>query len=82
MRPVALAAPYAANVGALVSAVDPDGKIDRVEFFLGEQSVFVDREAPFEHGFNGLASGTHTLRAQAFDDGGKSRVTTVTITVK
>lgn len=82
VRPVALAESYAAKVGAWVSAVDPDGKIDRVEFYLGEQPVFVDREAPFEHAFENLASGTHTLRAQAFDDRGKSQVTAVTITVK
>lgn len=81
MRPVSLDG-YAANVNALVAAADPDGSIDRVEFFLGDRQVAVDREAPYEHAFEGLPSGAHTLRAKAFDNGGKSRVSEVKITVR
>jgi pimeloyl-ACP methyl ester carboxylesterase len=82
IRPLQLDGAYATSINALVSAVDPDGSIDRVEFFLGDRPVSVDREAPYEHAFAGLASGSHTLRAQAFDNGGKSRVTAVSITVR
>jgi pimeloyl-ACP methyl ester carboxylesterase len=82
IRPLPLAAPYAPSVAALVSAVDPDGKIDRVEFYLGETQVFVDREEPFEYTFTGLKPGSQTLRARAFDAGGKSRTAEVTILVR
>jgi len=82
VRPVPAAMPYAPAVKALVSAVDPEGGIERVEFYLGDEQVFVDREAPYEYTFTGLAAGSQLLRARAVDAGGKSRTAEVVITVR
>jgi pimeloyl-ACP methyl ester carboxylesterase len=81
VKPLPLDQPYRAPVRALVKAADPDGKIDRVEFFLGDKQVSVARQQPFEFTFEGLEPGSYTLRARAVDAGGKSRTATVTIQV-
>jgi len=82
IRPVPSPDPYHTAVGATVSAVDPDGTIDRVEFYVDNVQFAVDREAPYEHFFGGLAGGQRTLEARAVDAGGKSRTTQVTILVR
>jgi dienelactone hydrolase len=82
IRPVPVGAPYASTIAALVSAVDPDGKMDRVEFFLDGAQVYVDKQAPFEHSYSNLPPGNHTFKAVGFDAGGKSRFDEVTIRVR
>jgi uncharacterized protein (DUF2141 family) len=64
-----------------VKATDPDGKIDRMEFSIGDKVLFVAREDPFEYTFADLTPGTYTLAARAVDDGGKSNTAEVTIRV-
>ncbi|EIV8466161.1 TPA: Ig-like domain-containing protein [Vibrio vulnificus] len=48
-------------------ATDSDGIVTQVEFFVDNQSVFVDTNAPYEYLWNAVA-GTHTFKAQATDD--------------
>lgn len=48
-------------------AADSDGIVTQVEFFIDNQSVFVDTNAPYEYLWNAVA-GTHTFKAQATDD--------------
>jgi pimeloyl-ACP methyl ester carboxylesterase len=81
VRPLPLDQEYTAPVAALVKAADPDGKIDRVEFSIGDKVLFVARQEPFAYTFADLAPGTYTLAARAVDDGGKSRTAEVTIRV-
>jgi hypothetical protein len=81
VRPLPLDQEYTAPVAATVKAADPDGKIDRVEFCIGDKVLFVARQQPFEYTFTDLAPGIHTLSARAVDDGGKSRTAEVTIRV-
>jgi pimeloyl-ACP methyl ester carboxylesterase len=81
VRPLPLDQPYAATVNALVKASDPEGKIDRVEFYLGDKLMFADRQDPYEYSFAGLPPGTHVLKARVFDGGGKSRTAEVSIRV-
>jgi poly(3-hydroxybutyrate) depolymerase len=81
VRPLPLDQEYTAPVAALVRAADPDGKIDRVEFCIGDKILFVARQQPFEYTFTDLAPGTYTLAARAVDNGGKSRTAEVTIRV-
>jgi len=81
VRPLPLDQEYTAPVAALVKAEDPDGKIDRVEFSIGDKVLFVARQQPYEYTFADLAPGTHTLAARAVDNGGKSRTAEVTIHV-
>lgn len=81
VRPLPLDQEYTAPVAALVKATDPDGKIDRVEFSIGDKVLFVARQEPYEYSFADLAPGTYTLAARAVDNGGKSRTAEVTIRV-
>jgi hypothetical protein len=81
VRPLPLDQEYTMPVAALVKATDPDGKIDRVEFSIGEKVLFVARQEPFEYTFADLTPGTYTLAARAVDDAGKSRTAEVTIRV-
>jgi pimeloyl-ACP methyl ester carboxylesterase len=81
VRPLPLDQEYTMPVAALVKAADPDGKIDRVEFSIGDKVLFVARQEPFEYTFADLTPGTYTLAARAVDDGGKSRTAEVTIRV-
>jgi pimeloyl-ACP methyl ester carboxylesterase len=81
VRPLLLDQEYTMPVAALVKATDPDGKIDRVEFSIGDKVLFVARQEPFEYTFADLTPGTYTLDARAVDDGGKSRTAEVTIRV-
>ncbi len=82
IRPVPSPDPYHTAVGATVSAVDPEGTIDRVEFSVDGKQVGVDREKPYEYFFGGLAAGQRTLEARAVDAGGKSRTAQVIIQVR
>jgi pimeloyl-ACP methyl ester carboxylesterase len=81
VRPLPLDEEYTVPVAALVKATDPDGKIDRMEFSIGDKVLFVAREDPFEYTFADLTPGTYTLAARAVDDGGKSNTAEVTIRV-
>jgi hypothetical protein len=81
IRPLPLDQEFTAPVTALVNATDPDGKIDRVEFSIGGEVLFVARKDPYQYTFADLAPGTYTLSARAVDDGGKSRTAEVTIRV-
>jgi pimeloyl-ACP methyl ester carboxylesterase len=81
VRPLPLDQEYTSPVPALVKAADPDGKIDRVEFSIGDKVLFVARKEPYEYSYADLAPGTYTLSARAVDDGGKSRTAEVTIRV-
>jgi hypothetical protein len=82
VRPLPLDPGYSTSLNARVSATDPDGKVDRVVFFLGDSEVAIDRESPYEHWFKELPAGSHLIRAQAFDSGGKSRIAEVTVVVR
>ena len=81
VRPLPLDREYTAPVAALVKAGDPDGKIDRVEFCIGDKVLFVARQEPFEYTFADLGPGVHTIAARAVDAGGKSRTAEITIRV-
>ena len=59
-----------AVVDMKVSASDPDGSIDKVEFYDGTTLLGTDNSAPYEHTINGLAAGDHTLEARAYDNEG------------
>jgi len=81
VRPLPLDQEYTAPVAALVKAAVPDGKIERVEFCVGDKVLFVSRQEPFEYTFDDLAPGIHTIAARAVTAGGKSRTAEVTIRV-
>ena len=60
------------TVNVSVAASDDVG-VARVKLFLGGKLLGTDRTAPYNFSFNtkGLARGTYTLTAKAFDAAGK-----------
>ncbi len=59
------AAPATVTVAATAS--DPDGTIANVEFFGDGASLGVDASPPYQITWDGVAAGSHTLRAVATD---------------
>lgn len=75
----------------VANASDSDGSIEKVELFINDNFVRVERFAPYEWGHdgspapnevNGLGVGTHTFRLEATDNGGRTSSSTFTLTVQ
>jgi RHS repeat-associated protein len=72
-----------ANIAVSANASDPDGSIQRVEFWGNGVRVASVTSAPFQAAWSNVAAGSHTVRAIAYDNLGNSRWTsTSTITVR
>jgi len=69
------------DVDIAAEATDPDGSIDRVEFYNGPTLLTTDSTAPYAYTWPGVTPGSYTIRAVAHDDTGKSAEATVDITV-
>ena len=64
------------------TAVDPEGRMARVEFYNGTARLQSDSAAPYSFTWSSAPAGTHALKAVAYDlDGGSTTSTTATITV-
>ena len=50
------------------NATDPDGTISKVEFYNGATLLNTDTAAPFSYTWTGVAAGTYTLTAKAYDN--------------
>jgi LmbE family N-acetylglucosaminyl deacetylase len=61
-----------ATIAIDVAAADGDGSIDRVEFFANGTLIGTDSTAPYALAWSGVPSGSYSLTARAFDDGGAS----------
>ena len=70
-----------ANVTINASASDSDGNITKVEFFVNGASIGTDNSSPYSAVASGLTAGNYTLRADATDDSGATRSSSVEITV-
>ena len=80
------------DLGVEVIASDEDGTIAEVRLFIDEQLVRAELEKPYEWGLLndenedpsllGLATGEHTLRAEALDDKGAGGVATLSVRVR
>lgn len=55
-------------------ANDPDGKIERVEFYVGSRLVGTETSAPYKALIVGLDPGNYHLTAKAFDNMGASAI--------
>jgi cellulose 1,4-beta-cellobiosidase len=62
-----------AAVPLAATANDPDGAVTRVELFVDGNLVGTDTAAPYTASATGLAAGSHTARAVAFDNGDPPR---------
>ncbi len=55
------------------TAMDSDGEVSQVEFYVDSQLVFTDTNAPFEHLWTAI-SGSHSFKAKATDNDGQSTI--------
>ena len=76
----AYTAPAAVTMAA--NAADADGTVQRVEFFQGATLVGTATAAPYSFAWTGVAAGTYSLTARAYDNLGASTVSgAVSVTV-
>lgn len=63
------------------NASDPDGTVTRVDFFMGNQLVFSDNQAPYTTTWIPTMPGAYNLRAVAWDSQGLSRRDSIRVNV-
>jgi endoglucanase len=61
--------PAASSIPLAATASDPGGAVARVEFRVDGTLVSTDTTAPYSFTATGLAAGSHTAQATAFDNG-------------
>src|SRR5688500_15853817 len=72
-----------ANVTISATAADPDGPVDRVEFFANGVRIASDAAVPFSTVWRSTNRGTFTITAKDYDfDGGVATSAPVTVRVK
>lgn len=72
-----------ASVTVAATATDSDGTIARVEFLRNGTLLAADTAAPYTYAWTGVAAGTYTLAAKAYDNaGGVTTSAAVTVLVK
>ena len=71
-----------ATVTLSASASDPEGRLSRVEFYVGSTLVATDTSSPFSASWSTSTAGSYAIKAIAYDaDGGVTTSATSTITV-
>jgi regulation of enolase protein 1 (concanavalin A-like superfamily) len=71
-----------ATIAIAASAADPDGTVARVEFYSGTTLLGTDTTSPYSFSWTGVAAGSYTLKAIAYDNTGASTTSaTVSVTV-
>ncbi|MCT4614963.1 MAG: glycosyl hydrolase family 18 protein [Marinifilaceae bacterium] len=55
-----------------VDAIDNDGSIDRVEFYIGDKLISTDKSLPYTYDWNPNNAGVYNIKCIAFDNKGKS----------
>jgi hypothetical protein len=71
-----------ADIPVTATASDPDGSVDRVEFYRNGALVGTDPTAPYSFTHTGLPAGSYLLLARAFDDQDAFTDDQVTVTVE
>lgn len=57
-----------ATIPITATASDTDGSINRVEFYLNNNLLNIMTAAPYTFGLGGVAAGSYTFRARAYDN--------------
>ncbi|WP_433058279.1 glycoside hydrolase family 6 protein [Dactylosporangium sp. CS-033363] len=71
-----------ATVAIAANASDADGTIAKVEFYNGSTLLGTDTSAPYAFSWTGVAAGTYSVTAKAYDNAGLSTASTaVPVTV-
>jgi len=69
-----------ADIALAATAGDTDGTVARVEFYRETTLLGSDTVSPYEFAWNGVAAGSYTLTAKAFDNAGAA-TTSVAVSV-
>jgi RHS repeat-associated protein len=72
-------APGAVSMAA--NASDPDGSIQKVEFYVSDVLIAVDTAAPYATSWTAQSTGTYLIKARAFDNAGSASEVTHTVKV-
>ncbi len=67
-----------ATVNLAATAADTDGTISKVEFYNGGTKLGEATSAPYTYSWTGVASGTYSLTARAFDNDSNSTTSAAT----
>ncbi|MFV2010423.1 MULTISPECIES: glycoside hydrolase family 48 protein [unclassified Micromonospora] len=70
-----------ADVPLTATASDPDGTIDRVEFYRNGLLVNTDTTSPYQYVMEDLPAGNYTVQARAYDNAGASATAERSFTV-
>ncbi|MCC6537536.1 MAG: RICIN domain-containing protein, partial [Bryobacterales bacterium] len=70
-----------ASIAINADASDADGNLARVEFYNGSTLLGSDTAAPFTHTWTGVAAGSYTITARAFDAAGLNASASASVTV-
>jgi hypothetical protein len=70
-----------ATVPLTATASDPDGTIDRVEFYRNGLLVNTDNTPPYAYTMENLPAGSYTVQARAYDNAGASAISERAFTV-
>ena len=71
-----------ATINLTATAADSDGTINKVEFHNGATLLGTDTTAPYSYTWTGVAAGSYTLTAKAYDNvGAVTTSTAATVTV-
>jgi hypothetical protein len=71
-----------ATINLAATASDPEGRMARVEFFSGTTRLATDTTSPYSYSWSGVAAGTYSLSAVAFDaEGNSTTSSSVSVTV-
>lgn len=65
-----------ASVTISATASDPDGSIQKVEFYQGSNKIGEDSSSPYSINWTGVSAGNYSLTAKAIDNMGASGVST------
>ena len=71
-----------ATISLTAAAADSDGSVSKVEFYNGATLLGTATTAPYSYSWSGVAVGTYTLTAKAYDNAGAVTTSTAaTVTV-
>ena len=65
-----------ATISLAANASDPENQLARVEFYSGITLIGTDTTAPYAFSWSGVAAGSYTLTAKAFDAAGLQTTST------
>ncbi|MBO9702608.1 MAG: DUF5060 domain-containing protein [Sporocytophaga sp.] len=69
-------------INIIANAIDANGTISKVDFFLDGTPIFTDQTSPYTYSTTGLTPGTHSIKVKATDNAFASASDSVIITIK